>query len=248
MGNIKEVEMIEGRNISLGEGLCSIPIELLRAQAKGKILFIVGAGISRNSGLPSFEELVLNTYKNLDLSVYDCMKTIEEKKTSVGDGCKSVKSDQQAEINAFYRSEYDVCLGLLERRLFFKSQNETGVRAEVAKIIGNPSAKPAGIHESIIKLSNRGNALAVVTTNFDLLLEGAARKLKKPQQTYSIGEIMRPSERPEFSGILHPKDLGITLALARSLGDQTTPKFRPSSGSRSSHSTRQIRRRMSSIV
>ena len=42
-----------------------------------------------------------------------------------------------------------------------------------------------------------------MTTNFDLMLESAAKSLRVPAQTYALGSIPRPARRREFSGILH---------------------------------------------
>ena len=51
----------EDRKISLGknsrgEYLPAIPEELLLAHAKGRVLFVCGAGISKPSGLPTFRK------------------------------------------------------------------------------------------------------------------------------------------------------------------------------------------------
>jgi len=54
-----------------------------------------------------------------------------------------------------------------------------------------------------MRLSDRGGTVGIITTNFDLLFEDAARNIKLPVQTYSLGGIPRPSLRSEFSGILH---------------------------------------------
>jgi len=211
--------MKEGRLISLGEGLASIPIELLQAQATGGILFIVGAGVSQNSGLPSFRNLVVKTYKNLDLAVYNHIQNLEDPRSFIPEEYPDLNPSQLAEVKAFINNEYDLTLGLLERRYFFESRLKTRVRSTVASILYDQKVKPSSLHEDIIKLSDRGTGLAVITTNFDVLLEEAAKKLKKPQRTYSLGEIMRPSFSPEFSGILHihgtadPNDLAHELVL-----------------------------------
>ena len=42
-----------------------------------------------------------------------------------------------------------------------------------------------------------------ITTNFDLLFQEAARRLRLPMQTYSLGAIPRPTRQTDFSGILH---------------------------------------------
>ena len=42
-----------------------------------------------------------------------------------------------------------------------------------------------------------------MTTNFDLLLEDAALRHLQRVQTYALGSIPRPTERPAFAGVLH---------------------------------------------
>ena len=43
----------------------------------------------------------------------------------------------------------------------------------------------------------------IITTNFDLLLEDAARNMRLPVQTYTLGGIPRPTQSEEFKGVLH---------------------------------------------
>ena len=195
--------MRDDRNICLGENLCPIPIELLRAQASGKILFIVGAGVSMGSGLPSFQDLVKDLYKQLDISIYECIKNIKPKISFYPYDYPGLNPSQLIEVKAFCEAEYDLVLGLLERRLDTRSHDRVEIRTKVAEIFHESNAKFSSLHQSIIDLSNRGDGLAVITTNYDLLLEAAAKNLKNNQHTYSIGGIMRPSYNPEFSGILH---------------------------------------------
>lgn len=52
-------------------------------------------------------------------------------------------------------------------------------------------------------LADRGGATTIITTNFDLLLQVAARRLRQPIETYSLGSIPRPSRQSEFAGVLH---------------------------------------------
>lgn len=195
--------MRDDRNICLGEGLSSIPIGLLRAQSEGKVLFIVGAGASKLSGLPLFRGLVQQVYEGLDPAVYEAIKDIACKRAFEKGKYPLLQPSQLVEVKAFSEDEFDLALGLLERRMFSDDKSPNLMREEVERILRNDNVKPSDIHKSIIKLSDRGNGLAVVTTNFDLLLEEAGKSLKKAQASYSIGEIMRPSIRPEFSGVLH---------------------------------------------
>nr|VFK15645.1 MAG: hypothetical protein BECKLFY1418C_GA0070996_10174 [Candidatus Kentron sp. LFY] len=79
---------IGDRRISLGPELPAIPECLLLAHARGEVLFLAGAGISRSAGLPDFGELVLTVYEALDSDAHgiisslppDVPPTIEERK------------------------------------------------------------------------------------------------------------------------------------------------------------------------
>ena len=54
-----------------------------------------------------------------------------------------------------------------------------------------------------MRLAERGAATTIITTNFDLLLEAAAKRLGVAVETYALGSIPRPTTRNEFSGVLH---------------------------------------------
>ena len=66
------------RDIVLGQGLAPIPEHLLLAHARGEVLFIAGAGVSRDAGLPDFRKLVVEVYKYkaLDLAVHSVISRI----------------------------------------------------------------------------------------------------------------------------------------------------------------------------
>lgn len=67
---------MEDRVISLGPGLAAIPERLMLAHARGEVLFICGAGISRPANLPDFRELVIHVYKILDAGVHELLKNL----------------------------------------------------------------------------------------------------------------------------------------------------------------------------
>lgn len=54
-----------------------------------------------------------------------------------------------------------------------------------------------------MRLADRGGAVTIITTNFELLLEEAAKRLRLAVQTYALGGIPRPGHRDEFTGVLH---------------------------------------------
>ena len=106
------------RTISLAPDLPPIPERLLLAHARGDVLFLCGAGVSMQAGLPDFRQLVRGVYKSLDPPVYEILPG------SPGDphhppalDCSRLDDRQKAEIKRFNAREFDVVLGMLERRL-----------------------------------------------------------------------------------------------------------------------------------
>jgi SIR2-like domain len=189
------------RVIALGLGLADIPERLLLAHARGEVLFIAGAGISKPSGLPDFRELVLRVYRQLDTPVYDVLSRTANDQANVDSF--GVTYQQAAEIRRFISGDYDVVLGMLERRMDGQSHGKSRVRQAVASELRRAGAKPAAIHRALMRLSDRGGAVTIVTTNFELLLEDAAKALRPVVQTYALGGIPRPSRREDFAGVLH---------------------------------------------
>lgn len=187
------------RLISLGSGLPLVPERLLLAHARGQVLFIAGAGVSMPSGLPDFRKLVVDVYAKLDTAVHAVVTGSDDEEP--GD-LSGLTNQQSAEVRRFKRRDYDVVLGMLERRIDDKPSGTSRVRASVAEVLRAAGKKPAPIHKALMRLADRGGAYTIVTTNFDLLLQdGANRKAKL--QTYSLGGIPRPGRSGEFAGVLH---------------------------------------------
>ena len=192
------------RVIVLGEGLSPVPERLLLAHAHGEVLFICGAGISRPAGLPDFRQLVLDVYESLDTAVHEVIAGSSDSDTKQPQPkCSSLTHRQLAEVKRFKEDDYDVVLGMLERRLDDRTRGDSSVRREVANRLRAGGHKPAPIHRALMRLADRGGTVTIVTTNFDLLLEAAARRLPYPAETYSLGSIPRPTRRADFAGVLH---------------------------------------------
>ncbi len=119
-----------------------IPDELIEAQQKSEVIFICGAGVSINSGLPDFKGLVSKIYESLDLDI----------------------EQNQAEKLSFDKGQYDKVLFLLERRL---TNGRKRIEAEVNSILGkSPTCR--NIHNALLTLSRDGNNEPyLITTNFD---------------------------------------------------------------------------------
>lgn len=194
---------VEDRVISLGPGLAAVPERLMLAHARGDVLFICGAGISRPANLPDFRELVLDVYAALDSRVHAVLKDVPRGACNQWQVDSSGLTDAQiAETRRFVLNDYDVVLGMLERRLDDQTRSDSRVRAEVSTRLRGAS-KPTSVHRALMRLSDRGGAMTIVTTNFDLLLEEAAKRLRSPVETYSLGSIPRPTRKAEFAGVLH---------------------------------------------
>ena len=217
------------RTVSLAPDLPPIPERLLLAHARGDVLFLCGAGISRQAGLPDFRQLVRGVYKSLDPSLYEFLPASPSEPHHAPDLDRSRLNDRQkAELECFDRREFDVGLGMLERRLDRETREDSSVRATVVQLLREsrqersstsprpdqavlpPDATPAPklsysapIHRALVRLSHRGAATTILTTNFDLALEDAARRLRVAAQTYALGSIPRPTRRRDFAGVLH---------------------------------------------
>lgn len=191
------------RVISLGAGLAAIPERLLLAHARGEVLFIAGAGISQ-PGLPDFRGLVLRIYAQLDAVVHDVISSIPRNACNQWSvNLSSLTNPQAAEVRRFIVGDYDVVLGMLERRIDGQSHGKSRVRQAVASELRAPGVHPAPIHKALMRLADRGDAVTIVTTNFELLLEDAANKARSTVQTYALGGIPRPGRNEDFAGVLH---------------------------------------------
>jgi hypothetical protein len=195
---------ISDRWILLGPGLVAIPERLLLAHARGEVLFIVGAGVSRDSSLPDFRDLVLRVYAQLDAAVHAIISSIPSTAHNQWSYDRSTLTNQQsAEVERFIRRDYDVVLGMLERRIDGQSHGKSRVRRVVAAELRPPGVQPAPIHRALMRLADRGGAVTIVTTNFELLLEDAAKRSRSAVQTYALGGIPRPGRGEDFTGVLH---------------------------------------------
>jgi hypothetical protein len=192
------------RVIPLGSGLAAIPERLLLAHARGEVLFIAGAGISQPANLPDFRGLVLRVYEELDTAVHAVIASgppIDCNHSNMD--LSGLTYQQAAEVMRFIREDYDVVLGMLERRIDGHSNGKSRVRQAVASELRTPGIKPAPIHRALMRLADRGGAVTIATTNFELLLEDAAKRSRPAVQTYALGGIPRPGRSADFNGVLH---------------------------------------------
>lgn len=191
------------RVISMGNGLAAIPERLLLAHARGEVLFVAGAGVSMPAGLPDFRKLVLDVYAQLDPAVHLVIDRIPQDVHKLSADLSDLNHRQSAEVMRFVCRDYDVVLGMLERRMDDVPHAKSRVRIAIADQLRKKGIKPAAIHRALMQLADRGCAVTIATTNFDLLLEDAVKKASPKVQTYALGGIPRPSRKDDFAGVLH---------------------------------------------
>jgi hypothetical protein len=201
--------------VTFADGLPPIPEKLLLARDRGEVLFITGAGISRPapSSLPGFRDLVVNVYDSLDTAIAGKLRTIldAEKiardagnvpRTSWTDHASGLNAAQQAELRSFMEDDFDVVLGMLERRLDAGAGTASSMRQNVNEILSR-SRQPNELHASLVRLGQRYGRPFIATTNFDSLLGTAASRRRMSPKIYALGAMPRPSRRKEFEGIFH---------------------------------------------
>lgn len=196
------------------------------ARDRGDVLFMTGAGVSTPppSDLPLFRELVIDITARLDSRLASAMEVWvkaadvaeEDARPSWKIAVADLDPGQQAELKRFTEGDYDVVLGMLERRNSDTSGAASPMRIAAAEIL-DAADRPNSLHRSISRLARRSGRLFVATTNFDRLHERAERGAKPP--SYGLEGLPRPSRDAEFHGVFHihgvldggrPRALGLT--------------------------------------
>ena len=170
----------------LRDGGPDIPDELLAAQELGNVIFLCGAGVSKNAGLPLFEGLVQQVYEAL------------------GETCVD-----PAEVDARDQEQYDRVLRCLERRLVDPDpkrgqEMRDRIRSSVANALTPPADPDLSEHLAILELS-RGpeGSIRLVTTNFDTLFERAWLAGHPQPLASHAGPAMPQPRAAGFEGALH---------------------------------------------
>ena len=131
----------------------SLPDELLELCDNGEVVFFCGAGVSKNEGLPDFEELtqqVLDHFSPQDTA------------------------ESQITFKVYYKEQKQPVLDQVFRCL----HQEFGVD-QVNRVVAEKLARSTNYisksHSLLLTLSqNSNNVPQIVTTNFDLLFEQAS--------------------------------------------------------------------------
>lgn len=201
-------------HVFLGSGLPGLPLELLLARDRGEVLFLTGAGVSRPppSSLPDFRGLVLDICARIDTGLASALKEMIEDACSAGAAIPpreprpwteftcNLDPGQKAEFKRFHDGDYDVALGMIERRLGGAGRGSR-MRAAAAAVLG-ARRQPNAVHKAINRLARREGRLFLATTNFDRLHEAAAGA-GADIPSYGLNDLPRPSRRADFRGVFH---------------------------------------------
>ena len=132
-----------------------IPEKIWLALEDNSLVLFCGAGISKNNGLPLFNELVEKVCENLNIRIDEQLLLKEAKK----------------------REAYDSILDIVEGQESFSVSPEI-LRKKVIEILNDYQGEPE-VHKALLELSvlpgNNGHRL--VTTNFDKLFFEAKENL-----------------------------------------------------------------------
>jgi len=139
-----------------------IPSELVAAQERGQTIFVCGAGVSRNVGLPLFRGLVERIYEYLgeDWRLHPAEREV-------------MRQDGELE------GQYDRGLRCLERRLAASNLPRNigmreRIRAAVRDALTPPENADLANHLALLELSRDAEGRnRLLTTNFDTLFERA---------------------------------------------------------------------------
>ncbi len=162
------------------ENGADIPDELIRAVTDGDAVFLCGAGVSKQVGLPLFDGLTEDVYRELG-ETWD---------------------NEPAEKEAVKRTEYDRALRSLEKRTH-RPSTQSRVRIAVCKLLAVRDDILVPDHLALLELSRDPEGRSrLLTTNFDTLFERAAHAAGLDAPSYAGKSIPKPGGARDY-GILH---------------------------------------------
>lgn len=154
-----------------------IPSKLIDAALRGEVVFLCGAGVSQPD-LPNFMQLTQNVFSHLGLAM------------------------DAAEQHSFEVKRYEETFGSLSRRLADRRSLYDAIFAE----LDAEKASRLQTHATLLRLSRDFEGKpAIVTTNFDTLLERALNDQTKEQvrdKSFASAQVPAPAG-PRFEGIIH---------------------------------------------
>lgn len=194
-----------------------IPNQLIRDWRAGKVLFLAGAGVSVPSGLPPFEELALRVYDSIGETTRTTLQKAKKYATSskreqVFDA-STLSAEKRAEADLFLDKQFDRFFSALEKRIDPDIKGRAATRNVRNAVDINLSAGThSDSHIDLLTLSMAPSSLGdpakshccrIVTTNFDLLFEGAwVATFGPPALSHDARVAPRPGSR-HFEGVVH---------------------------------------------
>lgn len=171
-----------------------LPDGLIDDLLRGDAVFLCGAGVSLPQ-LPGFRQLALDIFGELDVPP---------------------SAAEQAAING---GRFEEALGSLARRL----ADPSAMTAKAAELLRVPDRPDLANHRTVLRLSRSiDNRIAVVTTNFDTLLERAVPDVlpgRSMGEFSFAGQALPAPGTNDFGGVIH---LHGRLADARAELDATS--------------------------
>lgn len=163
------------------ENGADIPDDLVRSVSDGHAVFLCGAGVSRQAGMPTFAELTEYIYAELG----------------------ETRDNEPAERIAFAREEFDRVLRSLEKRTF-QSGFQSRVRLATTKRLTAKPGIETRYHLTLLQLSRDVDGRPrLLTTNFDTLFERAAQAGLIGDAPSHAGKSIPKPGGPDDYGILH---------------------------------------------
>ena len=159
-----------------------IPDQLIRAVNEGRAVFLCGAGVSKQVGMPLFKKLTEDIYGEL------------------GERWEDVP----AEKKAFEGAEYDRALRSLEKRTHYAGGPQH-IRDATTRLLKAPPEINISHHRDILYLSrDHKDRPRLLTTNFDTLFERAAKEAGglSPVPSHTGKAIPKPGGVEDY-GIMH---------------------------------------------
>lgn len=154
-----------------------IPGDLMNLLEDQQVVFFCGAGVSMGTGLPSFAGLVRHVYDSFGTRPDD----VELEALDLPGSANWDDLDlDRVSVDPSYRHhpKYDKVLELLERLNRHgrsRPEDPSPMRQAVVRRLSKRSTGHLDVHRALLTLSKTSRGIRLVTTNFDMRFESAAR-------------------------------------------------------------------------